>query len=265
MPPRKASEITMKASGGSFLVIGEAGTGKTNFLREMANGDDDNPNVHVSDFDFGMATLRDVKGIVYEPYTDAAPGAKANPSEGIYEHGKAYLAFDKWLNDAHAQAAAGTFPYQFVALDSYTMLAELVKNAILGSRKLMEIQDWGAFYSRMSDLTRRFTTIPGVTKITMAHVSRAENPLTKAMEMLPFMQGQFQGTMASYFDEVYYATVKSTVKDGQVKNEYLLTAQKQGVYMSARSRWIGNTPPLPNSWNAVKAALDNAKNTPNKK
>jgi hypothetical protein len=256
--PKLASQITRKVSGMSILLVGEAGSGKTNFFREMANGDDAKPNVYIADFDFGVPTLRGTNGIAYDTYADAANGKEPNPEQGIFKYGYAFVAFDQWLNDAHDQLRKGTFPYEYVGLDSITMLAELVKNNILGSRKQMEIQDWGAFYSRMSDLIRRFTTLPGVTKIAVSHVERAENALTKAQELLPFMQGKFQSTMAAYFDEVYYATVRSTTKDSKVTNVYELTAQQQGMYKAARSRWIGNTPALPNSWNAVKQALEAA-------
>lgn len=240
-------------SNESFLLLGEPGSGKTNFLRHMPKP------MYVFDFDNGIKTLAGVQGIEYDVYKDAPPKYTGKMSEGVYKWGTAWVEVRKKVDALTAEFAAGKGP-KVVALDSLTGMMELAKDSVMladpgKTLDNMEIQHWGALIMQVRYVLDTFTTWPCL-KVAIGHVKRDENPLTEVMELVPLLQGQSQGTVPSYFDEIYFCDVvsKPAAAGGTKQQIYTLTTQKNGFVKAARSR--RNLPNgTPNDWREVEKFL----------
>jgi hypothetical protein len=215
----------------SFLVIGDSGTGKTNFIRTL-------PRPFVFDFDKGMATLEGT-GIPYQTFKDAPKGAKILPfmkDRGIYEWGTAWPAAMKHLSDIGTLIDKGECPYDSLCFDSLTLMSDLCMNNILknSGKDKPEIQHWGAFLHTMGSIMDQITSWPLIKYLT-AHVQRETNDLTQTVEMLPLISGQMKGKISIYFDEIYFAEVTGGVQPNS-RREYVFRTQSTTLMKQARSR-----------------------------
>jgi hypothetical protein len=248
MPNTK--DLTIDLGKASFLLIGDNGSGKTYFFREM-------PKPWVADFDGGVASLRGCD-IEYDMFKDAPPGRKPLSSQpGIYKFGDAYPRFLDRLNEIGKQMDEGNCPYQSLGMDSITTLTQICMNAVLArdskAGKNPEIQHWGVYMRDMQTLLDQFTSWP-LLKVCTAHVERGKNPITEATELLVLANGKLQALVPIYFDEVYFCEVESERVDGKQVNKYMLVTKKDALYKSARSRWgVPNKTPL--SWTEVERQI----------
>jgi hypothetical protein len=223
MPNTK--DLTIDLGKASFLLIGDNGSGKTYFFREM-------PKPWVADFDGGVASLRGCD-IEYDMFKDAPPGRKPLASQpGIYKFGDAYPRFLDRLNEIGKQMDEGNCPYQSLGMDSITTLTQICMNAVLArdskAGKNPEIQHWGVYMRDMQTLLDQFTSWP-LLKVCTAHVERGKNPITEATELL-------------------------VLANGKQMNKYMLVTKKDALYKSARSRWgVPNKTPL--SWTEVERQI----------
>lgn len=253
MPSTKDLKGTADAS---FLIIGDSGTHKTFFLGTCPKP------AYIFDFDKGVSILSGVNGVDYDTFKDAPKGVKpaAGGALGTYEWGTAWPAFIKRLNEIGASIDKGDCQYKTLAFDSLTMMSDIAMNYILkqNNREKMEIQDWGAYLSNMSNLFNQFTGWPGV-KVVIAHVKRMENDLTKLEEKLPLVQGQFAGKVSIYFDEVYYTEVKSEGAGANKKLKWTLVTQPTSIIRQAKSRRFNLPDGTEASYDAIRPYVEGKK------
>lgn len=214
----------------SFLLVGDSGTHKTYFLRTLPRP------IYVFDFDKGMA-VNAGEDMDYDTFKELPQGAKPkeNGKDGRWEYGTSWPAFLTKLNEIGTQIDSGTCPYKSIAFDSVSMMSDALMAYILkqNNRKLMEIQDWGAYLSNMRSLFGQVTGWPLI-KAFCAHVRRMENDLTRLEEKLPMVPGQFSGLISIYFDEVYFCDVKVDLATG--KASYVVQTMPSNVVRQAKSR-----------------------------
>ncbi len=245
-----AKEIGGTNPEASIMLIGDSGSGKTNFLGGI-------PNVFIYDFDAGMATLRG-KDIEYQTFKDAPQKQKVGSvlkKRGFYEYGTAWPAFIEHLNNTVGKAIdEGTWGNRPIALDSLTILMNMAMNHVIkeSGRKVSDgirIQDWGQQIGLVETVLDQLTAWP-ILLITTAHVQRDTNQLLDTVEMLPLLTGKFAGRAPIYFDEVWYTSV--TGKSDARK--YTLITESTGMVKQAKSRY-GIKTGTPSNWEAVKPML----------
>jgi len=201
----KTSESIQPGKTTSILVVGDSGTRKTRFAAGC-------PKPYVFDFDNGMLSTRDIPGVEFDTFRDAPRGTTVTASmkaAGIFDYGKSWPEFVKRVNEIGLQMDKGTCPYQTLVIDSLTLMAESAMNHVLvaAGRTAPEQRDWGAFLGYMRTVIGQLTSWPILLVLT-AHIKRDENDLTKQIEKLPLVSGQFSGMVSVFFDEVYYTEVK---------------------------------------------------------
>jgi len=253
----RASDIKLDDHNMSFLLIGENGSYKTRFLGTMPF------EVYVFDFDKGLASVRGAQHIEYDIFKDAPWRGKERKELGIYKFGTGWKAFLDRLNAIGELIDKGTCPYKALAIDSYTMMAELLMNHVINSddkitdkSKNPEIQHWNTFNRSMRNVLDQFTSWPLI-KVVTAHIERAENPLTNGIEQLPLANGKMQGLLPNFFDEVYFCDVTTKTEGGQKIPVPTLQTVKDAVRKNARSRW--HVPAgTPTEWPALMKALQAA-------
>src|SRR5688572_16160336 len=142
----------------SILLMGDGGTHKTWFLSHI-------PNVYVFDFDGGMAVVKGLD-VQYDTFKDAPKGAGANlkalkTTKGFYEHGKAWPAFIKKLNEIGEKIDNGEkIP---LGLDSLTTMANCCMAYVLeqaGHIGAPQIQHWGAQIQLLESVMDQLTAWP---------------------------------------------------------------------------------------------------------
>jgi hypothetical protein len=204
----------------SILLIGDSGTHKTYFLGTC-------PKPYIFDFDNGMLVNRG-KDIEYDKFIDAPKGGKAKPEQGIYEHGTAWFAYIKKVNEIGALLDTGKCPFKTLGLDSLTMMADLCMNMVLknNGRDLPTQADWGAFLKAMKTTVQQLNSWP-IQVVLTAHIKRDMNDLTQTVEKLPLISGQFSGLVSVLFNEVYF-TEAAADKDGKMKF-WLVTQQTVNI------------------------------------
>lgn len=248
-----AKDIKADISEMSLLLIGEAGAGKTEFLRHL-------PKPYLFDLDKGVATLAGAD-VDYDMFKDAPVGGKAMPKEGIYEYGTAWSKIIDKLNLIGGMIDKGTCPYESISIDSCTALAELCMNNILKNDgktgKNPEIQHWGSFVRAMRAFFEQVTSWPLI-KVATAHVERTENPLNKNIELLPMMYTKFQGMLPTFFDEVYFLDVKNEGTGDKKTRKFYIVSEKDQLYKVARTRHSVPTGIL-TDWREIAKAVQKAR------
>ncbi len=229
------SDVLIKPSSASILVIGDSGTRKTRFISTL-------PKPYVFDFDKGVASLSDTPGITYDTFKDAPyEHGTTMLAEGIYPYGTAWTAFHKKLNEVGAMIDKGTCPYEAICLDSMTLLSEIAMNNVLKTDgkpgQQPQIQHWGAQTRALGSLMDQLTSWPQVIKYATCHIQRTENDLTKTVELLPLLTGKFAGKISVYFDEVYFAEVKTEGVAPHITYKPIFNTAATSVRRQAKSRW----------------------------
>ncbi len=231
----------------ALCLIGEPGTGKTKFLGTLPKP------LYVFDADKGMRTLRGVEGITYDTYRDAPFGMEVPKDSTLYKWGHGWDAMTKKLRGFHTDC-----PYASVAIDTVTFMQTLAKNSARlrapaeRGKEVMEKQHWGEISNMMNSMLDLLIMIPGTIKVVTTHVKRDVNPINDNTEFVPLIDGNMQGRIAGFFDEVYY-TNRSLSADK--KSEiFTLQTRQSGLYKSARSR-IGVPDGSPLEWNSIVKAV----------
>jgi hypothetical protein len=186
----------------SFLLIGDAGTGKTRFLSTC-------PKPFIYDFDKGAGSIAGT-GVPYKTFKDAMPGQQPNLKAGIFKYGDAYPRFLDHINNLGLYVEKGTLPFSMIALDSLTTLSMAMKAHIQAMKGTpggqMSQPDYGSQKGLMEAVLGQLVTWP-VIAIATAHAQRNTNDLTGAIEKLPLLDGKLAGGISIFFDEIYFTEV----------------------------------------------------------
>lgn len=228
----------------SVCLIGEPGTGKTHFLGTLPKP------LYIFDFDKGLRTLAGVKGVTYDTYRDGPYGMDSKTGDDLYKWGFAWQAFMEKLLSFSKDC-----PYASVALDTVSFQMELAKNyarlknpAKQGPTH-MEQPQWGDVGNYMKNALDVFTMLKCV-KVATCHVKRDTNPLNNEIEFVPLLEGQMQGKLPAFFDEVYYTNLKKVGVGAAATYRYQLQTAQSGLYKSARTR-IGIPDGIASDWWSV--------------
>lgn len=230
----------------SFLLIGEPGTGKTNFLGTLPKP------LYVFDADKGMRTLFGVEGITYDTFRDAPFGMA--PAPGLYKWGSGWLAMRK-----QAEELVRDCPYASVAIDTVSFAFELaknyarLKNPAKQGPEAMELPQWGDTAGQMKSFLDVFLAIRAV-KVATCHVKRDINPVTDVVEFLPLLEGQMQGKIGGFFDECYYTNIKKEGSGDKAIYRYCVQTAQANLFKSARTR-LGVPDGTDSNWPAVLKAI----------
>lgn len=235
----------------SFCLIGEPGTGKTHFLGTLPKP------LYIFDFDKGLRTLAGVKGITYDTYRDGPYGADKLTGDDLYKWGYAWQDFMAKLlsfsqDCPYASVAIDTVSFQMEACKNYVRL----KNPAKQGPTHMEQPQWGDVGNYMKNALGLFTMLKCI-KVATCHVKRDENPLNNEVEFVPLLEGQMQGKMPAFFDEVYYTDIKKSGAGADAKYNYVLKTAKSGLYKAARTR-IGVPDGTDSNWQSVVEAVERA-------
>lgn len=231
----------------AICLIGEPGTGKTRFIDTLPKP------VYVFDFDKGMRTLRGKDGIDYDTYRDGPFGMDAISSDDFYNWGTGWIAAKNKLAGFGKECK-----YASVVIDTVTFAQQLAKNFARkrnpskNGMEAMEIQHWGDVGNQMVELLDLLIMLPRV-KLVTCHVKRDTNPINQNVEFVPLIDGNMQGRIAGFFDEVWY-TNRSLSADKKTE-VYSLQTRQSGLYKSARSR-IGVEDNSPLTWQSIVKAVE---------
>jgi hypothetical protein len=235
----------------SFCLIGEPGTGKTHFLGTLPKP------LYIFDFDKGLRTLAGIKGITYDTYRDGPHGQDKKTGDDLYGWGHAWQAFMSKLLEFSQSC-----PYASVAIDTVSFQMEACKNfarlrnpAKQGPTH-MEQPQWGDVGNYMKNALDLFTMLKCI-KVATCHLKRDVNPLNNDTEFVPLLEGQMQGKMPAFFDEVYYTNIKKEGVGAGATYRYLLQTAQSGLYKSARTR-IGVPDGTDSNWQSVVNAVEQA-------
>jgi len=240
-------------SDASFLLVGDGGTHKTWFI-----GTCPQPS-YTFDLDKGFSIHRGRADMDYDTFMELPRGEKLAAKgvlkdQGWYEWGTAYPAVIAKMNELGRAIDNGTCKYATIGVDSLTMLTQVVQSYILreNNRTQMEMRDWGAFLSNMTQLFSQFRGWP-VVKVLTSHVKRDENPLTQSIEKLPLVPGQFGGVVPTLFDEVYYTEGK--VEGNPKVQRWVIRTLSDGMNRQAKSRKYNIPDGTTADFNAVLAHI----------
>lgn len=214
---------------GSFLLVGDSGTGKTKLAGSF-------PKPYFLDIDNGIRSLGPefVKSDNYATFGEAPYAMKARP--GQYEYGKAWPALYDKVNWIGAQMDAGKWTRQTLVFDSLTLLQEIaMTNVLLGMKKpnekFIDPGMWGAQQKAIQSLIQNVNSWPGL-KVFTAHVQRDKNDITGITEMLPLVTGKLAGKIGIFFDEIYFLDVEG-VGDAR---RHIIKSQSTASMRQARTR-----------------------------
>lgn len=234
----------------AICLIGEPGTGKTKFLGTLPRP------LYVFDFDKGMRTLRGEPDIEYDTYRDGPYGMDKQTGDDFYEWGKGWIAVMNKLAEFTKKC-----PFKSVAIDTGTFGQQLAKNFARkrnpskNGMEAMELQHWGDVGNQMVAMLDLLIMIPNVVKAFNVHVKRDVNPVNENIEFVPLMDGNIQGRLAGFFDEVYY-TNRALNKE-KTAEVFTLQTKQSGLYKSARTR-IGVPDNSPLHWSTIEKAVREA-------
>lgn len=190
------------------------------------------------DIDAGLSSTGDLPEFTYRTFKDVPWGSKAIDKErGFYPWGTTWTEFFNYLNDkVWPEIEKGTFPHQYLGVDSLTTLSGLCMNYVLktGGKTGKEpptLPDHGSFLRLMESTLEQLASWP-IGLILTAHVKRDENLNMGTKEFLPLMSGQLSGRLGIYFDEVYYTYVEGKGAQRVVK----IKTAAEGMYVQAKSR-----------------------------
>jgi len=119
--------------------------------------------------------------------------------------------------------------YDYIFIDSLTEINEICKDNIVKKERpekrgnvgkvyddILDMNDWGLLYAKMSRVIRAFRDLPYNIVFTCLEYSN-KNERTGAIEYLPALNGQLRDNIGQYFDEVFH--IRSDEKSGGGDNK----------------------------------------------
>ena len=174
----------LHASGVKFLVYGHAGAGKTSLIATM-------PDPIILSAEGGLLSIAGAD----------LPFIEINSMESLQE---AY----RWLSES-----SEAHPFQSVALDSISEIAEVVLNT---EKKLTKDprQAYGAMQEQMTDIIRSFRDLPGRHVYFSAKCEKSTDEQGRVM-YAPSMPGNKVGQALPYYFDAVFALRVEKGEDGQ--------------------------------------------------
>lgn len=213
--PKSLKDDDLRTTFKRILLVGESGTGKTNFLGTM-------PKPFVADFDNGLETLVG-KDVLYRTYAPDADGWVAFAQE-----------LDTWRKQG-PQYGCETF-----ALDSLSFAADaamlyvLRKNGRAGQQP--QIADWGDAIRQIKDVLGYLTTLPCHVAVT-AHLQVEKDELLGGIIYAPLIYGaELPRKIPAWFGEVYITTVQTKLEQGQPKSLYVIQTAPDQRFKLVKTR-----------------------------
>lgn len=200
--------VGVKPDVKKLLLIGNPGTGKTNFIGTMPKP------IYIFSFDKGYATLAGQSGIKVGLCMD-----ENRQKPHAYTDFKA--KFEKLkLGEKFIWPDGREEAYQTIAFDSFSFLSTLlydqeqwVNNSI---DKKADFTVWGIIKSRLNDVVSQAVLIaPYIVATTL--VKPEKDDLTGEMFFLPEVAGSTRDSIDAWFDAVFYLSVD---KDAEGKKKY---------------------------------------------
>lgn len=222
---------TKKPELKKLLLIGNEGTGKTNFIGTMPTP------IYLFSFDKGYDTLAGMPGITvgvcmdedrYKPHAYADFKAKFD----ALRRGLKY----KWPDGREE-------PYKTIAIDSLSFLSTLlydheqkINNSI---DKAGGFGVWGNVKSKLQDIVNQ-AVLASEYFVCTALLETTKDDITGEIFFVPSMMGSMKNEVGAWFDAVFYMTVDKSLTDGTKKYNMLTVGdRRQKAKIRVPSR-IGN-------------------------
>ena len=190
---------SLSANGVKLLVYGQAGAGKTTLVKTL-------PSVIVLSAEGGLLSIQDAD----LPYIEIA---------SMDDLREAYT----WLTES-AEAA----PFQSVALDSISEIAEVCLNAEKKANKDPRAA-YGAMQEQMADIIRAFRDLPGKHVYMSAKLEKTQDEMGRVLYS-PSMPGNKTGQALPYFfDEVLALRVE---RDAEGNTQRGLMCDSDGLWLA---------------------------------
>jgi len=226
-----AVPLTIKASGPrSYLFYGPPGTGKTTTAAKLRHKrklwiDVDNKlesMENLSEAERSSISIWKPTAMLSEAGKIAIIRVERSDKEGknkvvgtegyIPKDPKGYLETVAFINSL--LSPQGEFPYDLVVLDSLTTTNDHIEALILAHHKtaVFSLPLWGVLKSNYKEFFGGFHSLP-CDRIIIAHSKIVQDEDTKAINVLPMLDGQMAEKLAKDFNEVYFFLGKN--RDGK--------------------------------------------------
>lgn len=220
-----AKDVTVKTSTLKVFVVGDSGTGKSIFASTFPKP------AFLFNFDKSILSYKGLD-IDYEDYPQDPKG---------------WVKFEKDFRTLKKTITDGTFKYKSIIIDSTTTWTDLAMERALQldpKRSPTNGPMWNVHYGMVKNLIegyiRQILEFP-CNIIVIGHLKKEVDAETGAIiSITPMLTGQLSTKVPSYFDEVYYSTVKTL----QGKPSFKLLTLPRGL-LKARSRLSGIKQELP--------------------
>lgn len=221
-----ALDVTVDSTLLKVFVVGDTGSGKSVFASTFPGP------AFLFNFDKSILTYRGLD-IDYEDYTQNAAG---------------WVKFEKDFKALKDMVRADNFKYKTIILDSTTTWTDLAMERALSldpKRSQTGGPLWNVHFGMVKHLIegaiRQLLEFP-CNIVVIGHLNKVYNDDGILIGVEPMLTGQLSTKVPSYFDEVYYAQVKTVKGEPQFS---LLTVTKG--HNQARSRLSGVKRLLPDN------------------
>uniref|UniRef100_A0A6M3J2W2 Putative ATPase domain containing protein n=1 Tax=viral metagenome TaxID=1070528 RepID=A0A6M3J2W2_9ZZZZ len=237
----KASDIVV-TNDFSCLIYGKQGTGKTIFgAGAVVRGD-----VLFVDADSGMLSVKQTRFLtdqqkehiwfetIRETYYDKSSTQRCKPTAySRISEIFAQLSKDGTWTDPDSKEVISP---KTVVLDTLTSFAEYALDDALweaGAIETLKITQpqWGSQLRKIGKIIQQGKAFPDINFICLAHEQFKEDNLSGRTWCIPLVTGKFAFRVGSFFDEYYYADVKSAISG----EKYILMTRPTGL-ITARTR-----------------------------